>query len=161
MVLGSEQRAAVRKRRGLFSSIVALVCVAAILVYVIQPQLPQVQSKASMQADAAALERDVRQIVTAFGPRDFRNPQNLDRVAAYIREQFAATGARVVEQPFTVNGATYRNVIASFGPEQGELIVVGAHYDTAGPAPGADDNASGVAGLLELARLPRVSISSR
>jgi Zn-dependent M28 family amino/carboxypeptidase len=44
-------------------------------------------------------------------------------------------------------------VIAHFGPETEERIVVGAHYDTAGPLPGADDNASGVAGLIELARL--------
>jgi Zn-dependent M28 family amino/carboxypeptidase len=44
-------------------------------------------------------------------------------------------------------------VIAEFGPETNERIVVGAHYDTAGPLPGADDNASGVAGLIELAGL--------
>jgi Zn-dependent M28 family amino/carboxypeptidase len=70
-----------------------------------------------------------------------------------VRDEFTAAGARVSEQPFTVQGRTYRNVIASFGPEDGERIVVGAHYDAFGPLPGADDNASGVAGLLELGRL--------
>jgi Zn-dependent M28 family amino/carboxypeptidase len=52
-----------------------------------------------------------------------------------------------------VDGKSYRNVIAQLGPDTAERIVVGAHYDTAGPLPGADDNASGVAGLIELAHL--------
>ena len=45
------------------------------------------------------------------------------------------------------------NVVARVGPEDGDRIVLGAHYDTCGPLPGADDNASGVAGLIELTRL--------
>jgi Zn-dependent M28 family amino/carboxypeptidase len=51
---------------------------------------------------------------------------------------------------------TFRNLVARFGPESGPRIVVGAHYDAFGAPegnPGADDNASGTAGLLELARL--------
>jgi hypothetical protein len=52
-----------------------------------------------------------------------------------------------------VNGNTYKNIIASFGPENGKRIIVGAHYDVCGNQDGADDNASGVAGILELARL--------
>jgi len=74
-------------------------------------------------------------------------------VAAYIKDEFSQSTAFVSEQPYRVQDKSYRNVIARFGPESGERIIVGAHYDTAGPLPGADDNASGVAGLLELARL--------
>ena len=48
---------------------------------------------------------------------------------------------------------TFRNVIASFGPDTRERIVIGAHYDAYQELPGADDNASGVAGLIELAHL--------
>jgi Zn-dependent M28 family amino/carboxypeptidase len=59
----------------------------------------------------------------------------------------------VTEQAFRANGGTFRNVLAAFGPDTRERIVVGAHYDAAGPYPGADDNASGVAGLIELAHL--------
>ncbi|HEY6125844.1 MAG TPA: M28 family peptidase, partial [Steroidobacteraceae bacterium] len=51
------------------------------------------------------------------------------------------------------DGKQFRNLIARFGPREGPLIVIGAHYDSCGDTPGADDNASGVAGLLELARL--------
>ncbi|MCC6621391.1 MAG: M28 family peptidase [Deltaproteobacteria bacterium] len=107
----------------------------------------------------ARLEADVRHLVTAFAPRDHAHPENLDRAARWIEERFAAAGARqIVTQIFEVDGRAYRNVVASFGPgsESGERafvrVVVGAHYDTAGPLPGANDNGSGVAALLELAR---------
>ncbi|MBW3629523.1 MAG: M28 family peptidase [Gemmatimonadetes bacterium] len=101
----------------------------------------------------ARLEAHVRALAENFRPRDYSNPENLDRAAAYIAQHFRQGTTRVNDQPFQADGVTYRNVIASFGPETGERIVVGAHYDAAGPFPGADDNASGVGGLLELARL--------
>jgi Zn-dependent M28 family amino/carboxypeptidase len=105
------------------------------------------------RAQPARLESSVRTLVESFGPRDESHPENLDRVATWIRGELERTGGKVTDQPFQVGGATYRNVIAHFGPDTRDRVVVGAHYDTAGPLPGADDNASGVAGLLELARL--------
>jgi Zn-dependent M28 family amino/carboxypeptidase len=107
----------------------------------------------AVAVDPARLETHVRALAETFAPRDESHPQNLDRAAAYIRRELQEAGGRVEEQPFEVGGTTYRNVIARFGPETRERIVVGAHYDAAGPYPGADDNASGVAGLIELARL--------
>ena len=104
-------------------------------------------------ADPRRLERDVRAIVADFGPRDHLHPENLERVADYIENAMKGAGARVTSQRYDVAGKPYRNVIASFGPVDGERIVVGAHYDTFGAQPGADDNASGAAGLVELARL--------
>jgi Zn-dependent M28 family amino/carboxypeptidase len=104
-------------------------------------------------ADPQRLEHDVRAIVADFGPRDHQHPENLERVAGYIEDALKSAGARVTSQRYDVAGKPYRNVIASFGPADGERIVVGAHYDTFGAQPGADDNASGVAGLMELARL--------
>ncbi len=88
-----------------------------------------------------------------FHPRDADHANNLDAAAAWIRGELALAGATVTEQVWETDGETYRNVVGRFGPGSGELVVVGAHYDTRGPKPGADDNASGVAGLLELARL--------
>ena len=99
------------------------------------------------------LEARVRMLSEKLVPRDGGHPDGLDRAAAYIRAEFEAAGGAVSDQPYAVGGRAYRNVIASFGPDTAERVVVGAHYDTAGPLPGADDNASGVAGLLELARL--------
>ena len=88
-----------------------------------------------------------------FIPRDSTHPENLNRTAAYIASEFTACGGEVHEQKFSMGDHEYKNVIASFGPESDEVIVVGAHYDAEGEKPGADDNASGVAGVLELARL--------
>ncbi|HYO75342.1 MAG TPA: M28 family peptidase, partial [Thermoanaerobaculia bacterium] len=108
--------------------------------------------------DARTLRRHVTFLTTEVLPRDADHPENLDRAAAYIATAFRAHGARVSEQPFRVRGKMYRNVLAYYGPadETRPLIVVGAHYDAFSanqPLPGADDNASGTAGLLELARL--------
>ncbi|MGH7966390.1 MAG: M28 family peptidase, partial [Candidatus Binatia bacterium] len=98
-------------------------------------------------------EAHVRMLSETLFPRDVGHPENLDRVAAYIRQEFVRAQGRVAEQPYEAMGSTYRNVIALFGPDTKERVVVGAHYDTAGERPGADDNASGVAGLIELAYL--------
>lgn len=59
----------------------------------------------------------------------------------------------MTRQSYEVHGALFTNVVARFGPEQGERVIVGAHYDACDGLPGADDNASGVAGLLALARM--------
>jgi len=105
-----------------------------------------------MHVDPTRLEAHVRALVS-FSPRNETHPENLDRAAAWISRELQDTGGRVEDQAFEANGAVYRNVLAHFGPESRERIVVGAHYDAAGPYPGADDNASGIAALIELARL--------
>ena len=116
---------------------------------------PFVQSVASQEVavDAAALERHVRMLAVTFHPRSVDNPANLDRAADYVLDQLRATGAETATQAVEADGKQYRNLIARFGPRGGPLLVIGAHYDSCGDTPGADDNASGVAGLLELARL--------
>jgi Zn-dependent M28 family amino/carboxypeptidase len=92
----------------------------------------------------------VRALV-ALGPRDDAAGQA--RAADWIRGQL---GDRTVEeQRYTVSGATYRNLIVPLGPQTSERVVIGAHYDARGPYAGADDNASGTAALLELARVLR------
>ena len=78
---------------------------------------------------------------------------SLDSASRYIETQLRALTSRTELQEYSVFQAKVRNVIASFGPVSGPRIIVGAHYDVAGDQPGADDNASGVAGLLELARM--------
>jgi hypothetical protein len=131
----------------------AILLIVALCLYVTQPLIGGANITAPTSVDSTTLETHVRALSQSFVPRDESHPENLDRCAAYIRREFERANARVSEQPYTVDGKTYRNVIAHFGPETKEMVVVGAHYDTAGPLPGADDNASGVAGLMELARL--------
>lgn len=82
-------------------------------------------------------------------------PEALDRAADYVADCLAALGYEVTEQLFPDNGRLFRNVIATCrgGGRQDERVVVLAHYDTVAGTPGADDNASGVAVLLETAAL--------
>ena len=121
--------------------------------WVTQPLILSSKPNNERNVDPARLEAHVRKLSVELGPRDESHFENLDRVAVYIKDEFQQTGANVFEQPYRVEGKSYRNVIAQLGPDSVERIVVGAHYDTAGPLPGADDNASGVAGLIELAHL--------
>jgi Zn-dependent M28 family amino/carboxypeptidase len=88
-----------------------------------------------------------------MAPRSYRHINNLNSTANYISESLTSSGGRVTEQLFKVHGAEYKNIVAEFGPQGNEIIVIGAHYDVEGENPGADDNASGIAGLLEIARL--------
>ncbi len=127
-----------------------------LFVFFRRPTLGQLPILDLQRASPAALSRDVEALATGIPWRDSDHPENLDIAAAYIEEQLRAVGAPFVEQVYQAGGATYRNVVASFGPSEGALTVVGAHYDSFGlfgENPGADDNASGTAGLLELARL--------
>lgn len=103
--------------------------------------------------DIQQLKNHVELLSEEFVPRSYQYPENLNKLAAYIAASFQSSGAKVTEQVFTVENVQYKNVIAEYGPDSDDIIVIGAHYDTAGEQPGADDNASGVAGLLELGRL--------
>ncbi len=103
--------------------------------------------------DAAALQRHVRELAQTHHPRSVDDLRQLDAAGDYVLAQMRSAGATPEVQVYEVEGRQFRNVIARFGPPRGPLIVVGAHYDACGQTPGADDNASGVAGLLELTRL--------
>ena len=123
---------------------------------VTQPTFSVLPPRGLPSADPDRLRRHVEFLAIRVAPRDVDHPENLDKAAAYLHEQFSLTHARVRDQTFEVRGRTYRNVIATLGPTAGPVVIVGAHYDAFGgfgANPGADDNASGAAGLLELARL--------
>ncbi|HEY7517091.1 MAG TPA: M28 family peptidase [Methylomirabilota bacterium] len=123
--------------------------------YLTQPVYSAVRNQSTGALVAPhRLQAHVRMLSETLTPRHWQAPANLDRAAAYIVKQLIRYGGRVTEQAYSVERAgRYRNVIASFGPQQGPRVIVGAHYDALGSLPGADDNASGVAGLLELGRL--------
>ena len=148
-----------RKRRRRLARIMLVLCLILATLgvlawfWITQPLFSQPQMGQTISVDPARLETDVRELSEKLLPRDQTHPSNLDRTAAYIRARLAETGGRLSEQPFTISGNTYRNVICSFGPQSNERIIVGAHYDSYHEYAAADDNASGVAGLIELARL--------
>jgi Zn-dependent M28 family amino/carboxypeptidase len=101
------------------------------------------------------LRATVEYLTSLSPPRNSANPASMARAADYIAKKFTEYGLHPVLQEFIVSGVTYANIIAAAGPEVGERIIVGAHYDVCADTPGADDNGSGVAALLELARFAR------
>ncbi len=138
----------------LYLLLFALVILSIGLFWITQP-LPwiSVRQNAEQLVSPERLKLHIRKLSEDFFPRHYAHQQNQDRTADYIKQEFEKAGARVSEQKFTVNGEVYRNVIGNLGNPNAEKIVIGAHYDTAGAMPGADDNASGVTGLIELAYL--------
>lgn len=103
-------------------------------------------------ADTVSIKKHLKNITKTATYRNYENLQQLNAIADYIRTDFSKYSSNVSFQEFKVDGKTYKNVICSFGPEKGKRIIIGAHYDACGNQEGADDNASGVVGLLELAR---------
>ncbi|MBV8569977.1 MAG: M20/M25/M40 family metallo-hydrolase [Acidobacteriaceae bacterium] len=98
------------------------------------------------------LQTHVKILATDIGGR--LATSGLEKAAAYIEHQLRCSGYHALRQTFTADGYLFANIEAEISgvdrPE--EILVIGAHYDTAGDLPGANDNASGVAATLELAR---------
>jgi len=103
-------------------------------------------------ADAERLRGNVAYLTSLSPTRTFPNA-TLDDGAKYVTEYFQKYCDEVAVQSYTVASSTAKNIVCTFNKTKPSVIVIGAHYDTFGITPGADDNASGVAGLLELARL--------
>jgi Zn-dependent M28 family amino/carboxypeptidase len=138
--------------RWVYALAISAIAITVVISLLIQPFVAALPSSPP-PVDPSRLQAHVKKLSVEFHPRSFDHAAKLDGAAAYIVEQFKETGAQVAIQEVRVDGEIYKNIIARFGTAQGPLLVVGAHYDTADVTPGADDNASGVAGLLELARL--------
>ncbi len=102
------------------------------------------------------MKRTVQYLSDIKPPRNYLNTDSLEKSANYITQEFKKYGVAVEQQKFEVSGKTYKNIIASVGPKEGVRMVVGAHYDVCGDQPGADDNASAIAGLLEIARFEKM-----
>ena len=103
-------------------------------------------------------DRHLRALIGERHPTS--SPTALRQAEGYLAEQFEALGLVVSTHPFKALGDTYRNVIgtrpASIPSAEGDApLIVAAHYDTVSGSPGADDNASALAVLLEAARCLR------
>jgi hypothetical protein len=102
---------------------------------------------------ADRLARHVGHLADEIGERNFWHPAALRAAASYIRDEWAEQGYAVREQVYEVRGLRCANLEAvASGAGGGPAIVIGAHYDSVQGSPGANDNASGVAVLLELSR---------
>lgn len=96
--------------------------------------------------------KHVRELAGDIGVR-LRTTRGETRAARYVADKFRSFGYEVKIQKFDVDGATSRNVVAWWPQSRRHGFVIGAHTDTVARSPGANDNASGVAVTLELARV--------
>lgn len=108
-------------------------------------------------ADPALVRRvagHVGALAGTIGERGVYRPDAYEAARAYIRRELIGAGAEVQAQTFPSRAVACANLeVIAKGREPGlPCIVVGAHYDTVQGTPGADDNATGVAALIELAR---------
>ncbi len=99
------------------------------------------------------LYKDVEFLTSIRPYRNYQNLEALEAASKYISDQFTSCSYAIEEQKWIAEGREYKNIIASWRKEKRRRLIIGAHYDVAGNQPGADDNASAVAGLLETARL--------
>jgi hypothetical protein len=130
------------------------IAIATAVTLIRQPALTALDYGSRPRANARVLRDHVVFLTSTVAPRGVRQLHNLDAASRYIEEHFRRAGGAVSAQEY--GRGKYRNVIARFGPTGGRAMIVGAHYDAftlTGDLPGADDNAIGTAGLLELARL--------
>jgi Zn-dependent M28 family amino/carboxypeptidase len=105
-----------------------------------------------IKVDPQQLRRILEVIVGERNP--FSGQRHLTAVDSLIEKELASYGLSVESDYFSYRGKTFRNIIGHQGAQRaGSLIILGAHFDSVQGTPGADDNASGVAVLLEAARL--------
>jgi hypothetical protein len=118
-------------------------------------------SSASPDADprrlAERLRTHVDRLAGLIGPRHLGKPVALEAAATYIEREFQAFGDAVERQWYEAqNQRTCNLVVERPGTSRSdEIVILGAHYDTVWMTPGADDNASAIAVLIEAARLLR------
>lgn len=112
-----------------------------------------------LSAEQLEIQRRMRahvdMLAGRIGERNYMKLRALDSAATYIKMTLDSMGYATQEQSYVAGTATYRNIEAtqSGRTRPNEIVVVGGHYDSVYGSPGADDNASGTAAVLELARL--------
>jgi Zn-dependent M28 family amino/carboxypeptidase len=132
--------------------VLVVLFLAAVGYFIVQPVRAK-GTPAAESIDPQRLKTHVSRLASDFSPRSYLDTTNPTRSANYIRQEFQRAGASVTSQFYVAQGLKFENVIARFPAANERRIIVGAHYDAFDVTPGADDNASGVAGLIELAHL--------
>ena len=106
----------------------------------------------NIDVDRKRLNRHLQIIVGERSP--FSGVRHLAAVEKFIKAEFASYGLDAESDSFSYASETFHNIVARRRPRDEEpLVILGAHFDSVVGTPGADDNASGVAVLLESARL--------
>jgi len=118
---------------------------------------------AEEQRMSVDLEKYVRHLAVTIGERNLHHPAQLAAASEFIRSQLQSYGWNVETQSFQQNGMQFENLIVERRGETkpDEIVVIGAHYDSAPNCPAANDNGTGVAALLCLARQFKSQTSPR
>ena len=105
-----------------------------------------------IRVDPHRLRRTLAAIVGERSP--FSSQRHLTAVEGFIEKELETYGLIVESDYFSYRGRNFRNIVGRLSPHRARsLVILGAHFDSVQGTPGADDNASGVAVLLEAARL--------
>lgn len=106
------------------------------------------------QSDTTRIKDHLTAITKTGQYRNYKNINALNQTAEYIFNIFKQYADTAFYQTYEAKGNIYKNVVCRFGSKiDKEIMVIGAHYDVCGNQEGADDNASGVVALLEIARM--------
>ena len=105
------------------------------------------------KAEPENLSFYLNQIISSSKYRNHTQVDELNRVSAWIQGQMQKFGIPCDFQNYMVESNRYRNVVCELNVGAAKNLIVGAHYDVHGETDGADDNASGVVGVLETARI--------
>ena len=98
------------------------------------------------------LAADVQKLAGEIGERNMRRYSQLNAAADFIEDSFSRAGLRSRRDTYDLSGRACHNIEAEIPGVRPQIIVIGAHYDSVFGAPGANDNGSGVAAMLALAR---------
>jgi hypothetical protein len=116
-------------------------------------ELPPLTQKELALRDA--LQRDIEKLGSEIGERNFLHYKELMAAADFLEASFAQAGYKVQRQGYTIDNQTYYNLEVEIPGTQraNEIVIIGGHYDSVSGSPGANDNGTGAAATLELARL--------
>lgn len=106
-----------------------------------------------MEVNTENLYKHVEFLTSIYPYRNYKNMESLRKTADYIEKEIQKTGMETARQEWEAKGNSYENIIASYQPQKTKRFILGAHYDVYKEQPGADDNVSSVAGLLEIIRI--------
>jgi Peptidase family M28 len=148
----------VRLVRRTFLGVIAAAAVAIALVWWLMIRMPEknVVTAAPLSPDEIALREelraDVQKLAGEIGERNMWHYPQLNAAADFIENSFLRAGLRPRRDTYEIRGQACHNIETEIPGVSPEIILIGAHYDSVSGSPGANDNGSGVAAMLALAR---------
>ncbi len=156
-------------KKMIFYAFIILLILAAVLAYPVlkvrwfAPPVAPSRPGSDLHGDASRLYEHVYHLSVRIGSRSFYEYGRIKEAKKYIRSALEGMGYQPELQDYEYDGRIFSNVMVSLRGRKSpdEVVIIGAHYDTIQGTPGADDNASAVAILLEICRSLKKDAPSR